>query len=639
MMEGEYNTRHPTMPVAQVGKYRLIEEVGQGAMATVFKAHDEILDRVVALKLLHQHLIGKDEVRRRFAREARAVARLKHPNIVEIFDASTVSNAECFIVTEFVYGYTLKQFFDKFKHPLPEIPVMMVMSLLSALTHAHSLGIIHRDIKPENVMVSRDGEIKLMDFGIAQMVDSTGRLTMTGALMGSPAYMSPEQIEGGAVDSRADIYSLGIMLYELLTGDLPFKGDNAASLLKNILEANYAKPSKLSPHIDRRLNEIIERAMERDVQNRFPTSQSFYDALSDWLESSGIQDHKETLKNYLKNPSQEYQKFLNTVILNLTESAEEEIKRKNAPYAIDLLNRVLALAPGDSSVERKIQRLLARRKWRSAMNYGAATACALLLVVIVGWFMWERWKSTPISAAPEIEAETFSEPELKKYFPFQKEALSIEALFGLGDESATNEKKLAGKSNQESSKNAGAVKNSLEGEEQAASTKESAIEDPMNFEGPPRKVIFRLNTWAKVEIDGEELSDPPRQVHELEIQPGNHTIAFINPSYSKLVKEVFVPPAGEIMPYVFKLKAAPARLYVHNSQNADIILDGHFASSSADSLKIPLVVEMREEQTKRDVRVQLFKESFMPYEQVIELKAGEEKHIYIDLKPIKENVQ
>src|SRR3954451_1976523 len=175
-------------------RYTLIEEVGQGGMAVVYRAQDETLKREVAIKLLHHHLASEPESKARLEREAQAVAKLRHENILEIFDYSGTESASSYIVTEFIDGQTLKQFLAKHAIGYPEVAAMIAVEIAGALAHAHAFGIIHRDVKPENVMIRKDGLLKLMDFGIAQVVDLE-RMTVTGQLLGSPAYMAPEIVE------------------------------------------------------------------------------------------------------------------------------------------------------------------------------------------------------------------------------------------------------------------------------------------------------------------------------------------------------------------------------------------------------------------------------------------------------------
>jgi serine/threonine-protein kinase len=210
-------------------KYELLERVGQGGMAVVYRGLDRSLKRVVAIKILHKHLSDYQEARDRFEREAQAVAKLRHENILEIFDYSGADDAKAagssYIVTEFIDGTTLKQAVTDRPLQFPEIGAMIILQVCRALAHAHAAGILHRDVKPENVMIRSDGVVKLMDFGISHMLDLE-RLTVTGQLLGSPAYMAPEHVEGRQLDFRTDVFAAGIVLYQLTVGRLPFEGKN-----------------------------------------------------------------------------------------------------------------------------------------------------------------------------------------------------------------------------------------------------------------------------------------------------------------------------------------------------------------------------------------------------------------------------
>src|SRR5690606_30960548 len=213
-----------TLVGTQLDKYQLLEEVGHGGMAVVYRAHDSVLQREVAVKVLHAHLADREESKLRLQREAIAVAKLRHDNILEIFDYSGPQAPDSYIVTEFIHGPTLREWIDDSLDPRPAVAALIIHRLCLALGHAHRSGIIHRDIKPENVMIRvDDGCLKLMDFGIAQLLDNQ-KLTMTGQLIGSPAYMAPELISGRPLDARTDLFSLGIILYQLATGELPFTG-------------------------------------------------------------------------------------------------------------------------------------------------------------------------------------------------------------------------------------------------------------------------------------------------------------------------------------------------------------------------------------------------------------------------------
>src|SRR5579863_9300310 len=272
----------------QIDRYRIVEQIGSGGMAVVYKGIDTALDREVAVKLLHPHLATKEDSRRRFSREAKAVAKLRHPNILEIFDFSGDQAPKAFIVTEFIQGVTLKTFAEQVGFGSPTIAALVGHSLAAALEHAHALGIVHRDIKPENVMVRDDGMLKLMDFGIARVLDQGERMTMTGTLVGSPAHMAPEIIEGKEADARADIFSLGTLLYWMCTGSLPFAAANTTAVLKKILDGTFEDPRILCPEVSDTLNGILCDSMQREPSQRIPSAQALRVRLEESLREDGI---------------------------------------------------------------------------------------------------------------------------------------------------------------------------------------------------------------------------------------------------------------------------------------------------------------------------------------------------------------
>src|SRR5438045_565415 len=272
-------------------RYKLLEEVGQGGMAVVYKGFDTTLNREVAVKVLHPHLAGVPESRARLQREAHAVAKLRHENILEIFDYSGPDSPDSYIVTEFIHGKTLKTFVAEHPLPFPEVAEMIASEVARALEHAHQFGVIHRDVKPENVMIRDDGMVKLTDFGIAQIVDKE-RMTVTGQLLGSPAYMAPEHVEGRPLDFRTDVFAVGILTYQLATGHLPFRGKNPHEVLKRIAECRFVDPRVANPRIGNRLGRIILRAMAAAPADRFATVGEMVIALEGYLEETGIAPDK-----------------------------------------------------------------------------------------------------------------------------------------------------------------------------------------------------------------------------------------------------------------------------------------------------------------------------------------------------------
>ncbi|QCN92905.1 Stk1 family PASTA domain-containing Ser/Thr kinase [Ethanoligenens harbinense] len=249
------------------GRYAIQEVIGVGGMAIVYKAYDEIDDRVVAVKVLKDEYLSNEDFKRRFKNESKAIAMLSHPNIVKVYDVSLDERLQ-YIVMEYVDGITLKEYIDQ-QHVLTwKEAVHFTVQILRALQHAHEKGIVHRDIKPQNIMMLEDGTIKVADFGIARMANSETR-TMTDKAIGSVHYISPEQASGSRTDEKSDIYSLGVMLYEMLTGKLPFDSENAVSVAIMQMQTDPRRPRELNPDIPEGLEEITLRAMQKEPARRY----------------------------------------------------------------------------------------------------------------------------------------------------------------------------------------------------------------------------------------------------------------------------------------------------------------------------------------------------------------------------------
>lgn len=259
------------------GRYLIEELIGVGGMANVYRGFDRLEHRPVAVKILRDEYSQNDEFLRRFRDESRAIYSLNHPNIVKIYDA-ILDTRNPTIVMEYVNGITVRDYIDSKGMVGIRIAVSLTLQLLRALQHAHDNGIVHRDIKPQNIMVPGDGSIKVMDFGIARFAMSQSR-TITSLAIGSVHYTSPEQARGDAViDHRSDIYSAGVILYEMLTGQLPFEGDNPVAVAMKQIEERPLSPSELNPNIPLGLSEIVLRAMAKHADDRYQSaSEMIYD--------------------------------------------------------------------------------------------------------------------------------------------------------------------------------------------------------------------------------------------------------------------------------------------------------------------------------------------------------------------------
>lgn len=254
------------------GRYEIKELIGVGGMAYVYKAYDSIDDRVVAIKILKDEFLANEEFTRRFKNESKAIAILSHPNIVKVYDVSFGERLQ-YIVMEYIDGITLKEYIEQQKDIKWKEAVHFTVQILRALQHAHDKGIVHRDIKPQNIMLLADGTIKVTDFGIARFSRTDIRATSaTDKAIGSVHYISPEQARGEITDEKADIYSVGVMLYEMLTGRLPFEADNAVSVAIMQLQSEPKQPREINPQIPEGLEDITIKAMQKDPAKRYQSA-------------------------------------------------------------------------------------------------------------------------------------------------------------------------------------------------------------------------------------------------------------------------------------------------------------------------------------------------------------------------------
>ena len=269
-------------------RYEILECIGTGGMAVVYKARDHRLNRLVAIKILKPELANDADFRRRFHDESQAVAMLSHANIVSVYDVSN-SDGMNYIVMELIDGLTLKQYMQRRGTPLNWREAQhFITQIMRALSHAHGRGIIHRDIKPHNIMVLRDGSVKVTDFGIAQLA-SAAQNTMTQEAIGSVHYISPEQAKGSHVDCRTDIYSAGVVLYEMLTGRLPFEGDTPVAEAIQHIKSIPVPPCDLNPEVPRALEAITMKAMAPELNQRYGSAEEMLDDLKEFRKNPDFQ--------------------------------------------------------------------------------------------------------------------------------------------------------------------------------------------------------------------------------------------------------------------------------------------------------------------------------------------------------------
>ena len=328
------------------GRYEIHELLGVGGMAYVYKAYDNIEKRWVAIKILKEELAGNSDFLRRFRNESKAIAVLSHPNIVKVYDVSFGDRIQ-YIVMEYIDGITLKQYIEQQGEIKWREALYFTVQILRALQHAHEKGIIHRDIKPQNIMLLEDGTIKVTDFGIARFSQAETQ-TMTDKAIGSVHYIAPEQARGGYINDKADIYSVGVMLYEMLTGQLPFVADNAVSVAIMQMQAEPTPPSRINPSIPKGLEEITMHAMEKNPAQRFPSA-------ADMLEDvERFRRDPEIVFHYGEQVDRAYAGTSADIYGNVQQNAapqkyndnyeyeEEYVRSKNGAHASNIIKGIVA---------------------------------------------------------------------------------------------------------------------------------------------------------------------------------------------------------------------------------------------------------------------------------------------------------
>lgn len=378
----------------EFAKYKLLGEIGHGGMATVYRAIDVRLGREVAVKLIHPHLRENQEVAARFVAEARAVAKLKHPGIVEIFDVSDEEDSERFLVAELVRGPSLRALLKDHTDMPAEIAACFGCLLCDALGHAHDAGIVHRDVKPENVLVDinesrQAAQVKLTDFGIAKVLDAQG-VTSTGQVLGSPAHMAPEQIEGASVDVRTDVFSVGVLVYECMVGRLPFEGKNPAQVLRRVLDCCYVPADQARPTVGARWAAVVAKAIQREPEARYASVRDFGEAMRELLQEAGISDPQLEIYRYLSDPKQYAASFVPELVQRLVSRAQQARRQGKVAKAAAELNRAIAYAPDDSHLL-KLATDLARGSRRKRLMAQAAAGTVVFLLVGVATYAATRW--------------------------------------------------------------------------------------------------------------------------------------------------------------------------------------------------------------------------------------------------------
>lgn len=378
-------------------RYKIIELIGGGGMSNVYLAHDVILNRDVAIKVLRYDFTNEDELHRRFQREALSATSLTHPNIVSIYDVGDDGDLH-YIVMEYVQGKTLKQYIQEFAPISPARSVHIMRQLTSAIADAHENHIIHRDIKPQNILMDGEGNVKITDFGIAITLSATS-FTQTNSVLGTVHYLSPEQARGGTATNRSDIYALGIVLYELLTGELPFSGESAVSIALKHLQTETPSIRAFDATIPQSLENVVLKATAKDPAHRYATVEAMQADLETVLSPTRINEKK-----------------FSTPIDNDATKAMPIIKEQPSRVDEDL-TETRAIEPimqsvSKKSVEKPVKKLAPSKKKKKWPKIVAGVIVAIMMVFLYLFLATDVFSPKKI-AVPDVSNDTIKEATMK----------------------------------------------------------------------------------------------------------------------------------------------------------------------------------------------------------------------------------
>ncbi len=589
-------------------KYEVLDEIGHGGMATVYRARDASLDRLVALKVLHPHLQRTTEARARFSREAKSVAKLRHPHILEIYDFSGESSDQTYIAAELLTGPTVKDFVVEHQQMPPEIAACVALQLAEALEEAHAKGVIHRDVKPENVLIHQDRGVKLTDFGIAHMVD-THSFTATGQILGSPGHMAPEQVEGGRCDVRSDVFSLGTVLYFCATGRLPFVGRNPHHLLKLLLDGEYPDPLRLRPEIGADLAAIMHKALRRDPADRYQSAGEMTESLRRFLSDMGIDDPDAELERYLHDPALVSQELRSKSLGRLLAIGTESAKAGDVPRAQAALSRALAIDEGNEQALELLGSLGKRRHRRSRLIAATVSVMAALLAIVA----YAAWRT---------ETDPREEPNVNPV-AVDRAVPAVPALPGgdaLADDARAEPALVPPAPTHDEGGDAPAE--ALEQSDAAFGSRDDSARASSS-----RWVVFKPTpSNVSISVDGSPLTAYGPDFQRVRVKPGLHTFRFVGAEgccQDRVVRRR-IPPGARDFELPVTLQFKPARLYLKGPAPADAQVEITLPGNRTLPGRIREILRIPMSSLDASVQVKVSAPGYRTHKSVVELRAGAE---------------
>jgi len=591
----------PGQMLRKLEKYEVLDEIGHGGMATVYRARDSSLDRLVALKVLHPHLQRTTEARARFTREAKSVARLRHPHILEIYDYSGEESDETYIAAELLTGPTLKDFVLKHRDMPPEVAACIAMQVADALSEAHAKGIIHRDVKPENVLIHEDRCVKLTDFGIAYMVD-THTFTVTGQILGSPGHMAPEQVEGGTSDVRSDIFSLGTVLYFCATSRLPFVGRNPHHLLRLLLEGEYPDPLRMRPEVGADLAAIMNKALARAPSARYQTANEMAERLRAFLHEMGIDDPDTVLARYLADPEGVTVELRQQSLGRLLSIGSEAVKAGEVPKAQAALSRALALDEGNDRALKLLGSLGRRRRRNTAI---ALLASAFVVALAVALYV-ARLRGESLGFGREAAGASTIGADSVRDAPGGAE--NAEGVRG-----APSEPEAAASPGAEA-----------ESSVSAEDTRPEETEEALAPSGRRWVVFDPTPSNVSISVDASPPKPYGPDFQRVRLKVGNHTFRFIGAEdcCEERVVRRRIPEGKSDFELSVSLRYKPARLYLKGPTVPDATVRITLPGNRKITGQIREILQIPMSTLETSAQVQIRAPGFRPHESVVQLRAG-----------------
>ncbi len=540
---------------------QIIETIASGGTAVLYKAVQTSLDRAVAVKKLHPHLTSDPNFTRRFILEAKAAASLDHENIVHVIDFG-VEDESYQIVMEFVEGESLKQVMERW-NPIPvDFALAVVYQVLLGLEHAHTKGIIHRDIKPGNILLTRYGKIKITDFGLAKLTQSQTQETAADSILGTPLYMSPEQAFGESVDCRSDLFSLGTMLYEMLTGRQPFADENYMGVIQNIINKSVPSPKRFNRDLPPPVESILSRALCKNREARFQTATQFRQAIEDFLGAARLKELQEDIKSLLITNGA-------TIAMrtsSLAKSANKRSSKKSvmAAWMFGLAALSLAIIFFVPNVRYKIQELSGR-----ILSDGQAGVGAMESSLAGGNY---SDYSLPGNEDQPIESAD-SSAEKSDTVGLTPAAIPLDS---------THDQNASGASAPAEAEQGGIdpapQEKPHEGEVAAGTEKAESIPQPTTPE-PQTKPVVRKG-WlsiaaypsAEVHVDGRYIGDTPPTM-SVELTSGYHRVECRSPMHDPYIEEIKIIN-GELSQRIITLKKLRGQISLAATEGAEFYVDG-----------------------------------------------------------------